>query len=50
MKNELKLPEVRSEMRFYHPDPFASWGHFELKKESFPSGIDGFRSCVEEGR
>lgn len=31
----------------YHPDPFAQWGHFVLKPESFPNGDAGLRTSVE---
>ncbi|MBP3965880.1 hypothetical protein [Paenibacillus lignilyticus] len=30
----------------YHPDPFATWGHFVLKPESFPNGDEGLRASV----
>lgn len=32
----------------YHSDPFENWGHFELKKTSFPNGWDGLKACVEK--
>jgi hypothetical protein len=32
----------------YHEDPFETWGHFQLKKELFPHGREGFRRCVEK--
>ncbi|RAP74757.1 hypothetical protein [Paenibacillus montanisoli] len=31
----------------YHPDPFAQWGHFTLKPESFPNGDAGLRASVK---
>lgn len=31
----------------YHPDPFANWGHFELKPSTFPNGDAGMKACVE---
>ncbi len=31
----------------YHPGPFKNWGHFELKEEQFPKGMDGMKNCVE---
>ncbi|WP_052759733.1 hypothetical protein [Paenibacillus sp. DMB20] len=34
----------------YHPDPFGNWGHFELKKASFPNGDAGLKACVEEAQ
>jgi len=30
----------------YHPEPFATWGHFPLN-DDFPSGVDGLRKAVE---
>lgn len=32
----------------YHEDPFETWGHFELKKDVFPHGREGFKKCVEK--
>ena len=32
----------------YHSSPFETWGHFQLKPESFPHGWDGFRDCVRK--
>ena len=32
----------------YHSDPFETWGHFELKKEYFPHGIEGLKRCVDK--
>jgi hypothetical protein len=32
----------------YHPDPFRTWGHFELDSASFPHGLEGMKSCVEK--
>lgn len=34
----------------YHSSPFESWGHFQLKSDSFPHGWDGFRECVVKAR
>jgi hypothetical protein len=30
----------------YHPEPFATWGHFPLSQD-FPSGVAGLRQAVE---
>lgn len=30
----------------YHGDAFATWGHFELKRGSFPDGDESMRRCV----
>ncbi|WP_152393837.1 hypothetical protein [Paenibacillus guangzhouensis] len=30
----------------YHSDPFGQWGHFSLKKSSFPNGDEGLKACV----
>lgn len=39
---------ARAGLRYiYHPDPFKSWGHFELLLEGFPEGIESLRRCVE---
>ncbi len=32
----------------YQSGPFANWGHFDLKKELFPNGYDGLKTCVEK--
>ncbi|MCQ6563075.1 hypothetical protein [Paenibacillus mendelii] len=32
----------------YHPEPFANWGHFELKPSLFPHGDEGMKICVDE--
>ncbi len=34
----------------YQSSPFETWGHFELKRNLFPHGWDGFRACVEKAR
>ncbi|WP_372628942.1 hypothetical protein [Cohnella sp.] len=34
----------------YHPDPFEQWGHFKLKRGSFPSGDEGLKLCSETAR
>lgn len=31
----------------YHPEPFDTWGHFELRKEQFPEGDLSLKNCVE---
>ncbi|PWM32475.1 MAG: hypothetical protein DBX58_04095 [Clostridiales bacterium] len=31
----------------YHPEPFETWGHFELRKELFPKGDASLKECVE---
>ncbi len=31
----------------YHPEPFANWGHFELKPSSFPNGDSSMKACAE---
>ena len=33
-----------------HTSPFETWGHFKLKPDLFPHGLDGFRACVEKAR
>ncbi|WP_274365165.1 hypothetical protein [Paenibacillus thermotolerans] len=38
----------KAELRYvYHPDPFANWGHFQLKPDFFPNGDDSLKACVE---
>jgi hypothetical protein len=32
----------------YHSDPFETWGHFELKEEYFPHGVEGLKRCVDK--
>ncbi|MCI5650302.1 MAG: hypothetical protein MR332_12930 [Fusicatenibacter sp.] len=31
----------------YHPEPFDTWGHFEMRKEQFPNGDDSLKECVD---
>ncbi|MFC5864521.1 hypothetical protein ACFPT7_19595 [Acidicapsa dinghuensis] len=41
----------RAGLRYlYQSSPFETWGHFELKRDLFPRGWDGFKYCVDEGR
>jgi len=37
-------------MSLYHPEPFASWGHYALDPKAFPTGNAGMRRIVEQGR
>jgi len=37
-------------LSLYHPEPFASWGHYALDPKAFPSGDAGMRAAVEKGR
>jgi hypothetical protein len=38
----------RAGLRYlYHPDPFQTWGHFELKRDRFPNGRAGLRRAVD---
>ena len=30
----------------YHPEPFETWGHFKLREEQFPNGVEGLKNCV----
>jgi len=32
----------------YHSDPFETWGHFKLKEEYFPEGVESLKRCVEK--
>ncbi len=34
----------------YHEEPFKTWGNFELDEKSFPSGIEGLKTCAEKAR
>lgn len=34
----------------YHSGPFATWGHFTLRKSQFPHGWDGFKACADQAR
>ncbi len=31
----------------YHEGPFSNWGHFELREDQFPNGLDGMRHIVK---
>jgi hypothetical protein len=37
-------------MTLYHPEPFASWGHYGLDPKMFPSGDEGMKRAVEKGK
>jgi len=37
-------------MSLYHPEPFASWGHYGLDPKAFPNGNAGMRRIVEKAR
>jgi hypothetical protein len=37
-------------MTLYHPEPFATWGHYALDPKAFPSGDGGMRRAVEKAR
>jgi hypothetical protein len=42
---------VKAGLRYlYHSGPFESWGHFELKKASFPDGRESIKRCVEKAK
>ncbi|MEX6689686.1 hypothetical protein QTN47_19430 [Danxiaibacter flavus] len=32
----------------YHEEPFKTWGNFEIRKDLFPSGREGFKKCVDK--
>lgn len=32
----------------YHPGPFDTWGHFELRKSQFPEGDASLKECVDK--
>lgn len=32
----------------YHDGPFESWGHFKLRKDQFPNGINDLKYCVDQ--
>jgi hypothetical protein len=39
---------ARAGMQYlYHPDPFSSWGHFLLREDDFPGGIEGLKRVVD---
>ncbi|MGD2124381.1 MAG: hypothetical protein PVJ76_21810, partial [Gemmatimonadota bacterium] len=39
---------LRAGLRYlYHPEPFSTWGHFELGPD-FPNGAEGLRAAVEK--
>jgi hypothetical protein len=35
-------------MTLYHPEPFATWGHYALDPKMFPSGDEGMKRAVEK--
>lgn len=35
-------------MSLYHDHPFSTWGHFALRKDCFPSGIEGMKAIVQK--
>jgi len=46
----LGLTKRANLLSLYHPEPFASWGHYALDPKAFPSGDAGMRAAVEKGR
>jgi hypothetical protein len=34
-------------LSLYHPNPFASWGHYQPSPQYFPSGEAGLKACVD---
>jgi hypothetical protein len=32
----------------YHPHPFRTWGHYELRPDHFPHGRAGMKACVDK--
>lgn len=34
-------------LSLYHPNPFASWGHYQPSPRYFPSGEAGLKACVD---
>lgn len=47
IEDALKITQKAGLKYLYHSDPFETWGHFELKKEYFPRGIEGLKRCVD---
>jgi hypothetical protein len=37
-------------MSLYHPEPFATWGHYGLDPKQFPTGDEGMKRAVEKGK
>lgn len=37
-------------MSLYHDGPFATWGHFKLREDCFPNGIEGVKRIVEKAK
>jgi hypothetical protein len=37
-------------LSLYHPDPFKSWGHYELSPRYFPNGEAGMTMCVDKAK
>jgi hypothetical protein len=46
----LDLTRRANLMSLYHPEPFASWGHYGLDQKAFPNGNAGMKRAVEKGR
>jgi hypothetical protein len=43
----LEITERAGLAYLYHPDPFETWGTFELKVDDFPNGVEGLRGLSE---
>ncbi len=37
-------------LSLYHPDPFKSWGHYELSPRYFPNGEAGMKMCADKAK
>lgn len=42
----IELAERLGFYSVYHEGPFANWGHFELREDQFPNGVEGMRRIV----
>ena len=31
----------------YHGHPFKTWGHYQLRPDHFPNGVEGMKACVK---
>jgi len=50
LDSALNLTKQAGLRYLYHPDPFDTWGHFDLKATQFPEGTKSMKRCVDRAR
>ena len=48
MEEVLELAQQGGFRYVYHPGPFKTWGHFQLKPDQFPHGDESLKRCADQ--